>query len=82
MCESVVGLQDEIPAASIAKVLKYIVWKKRAQDLAEVDFNVKVMLCVCSCTCDTKISPYLLCPSLNIIHIWMVLVNKFLPGLG
>lgn len=47
VCESVLSPEKEIPIASMAKLLKYIVLKRRAQDLAEVEeFKVYNHWCV------------------------------------
>lgn len=37
VCEGIIGLEGEIPAASMAKLLKYIALKRRTQDLAEIE---------------------------------------------
>ena len=42
VCENVVGLESKITAAALAKLLKYVMLKRRAQDLAEIEDMVKV----------------------------------------
>lgn len=44
MCENIVAFEGEIPAASMAKLLKYIVLKRRIQDLAEIEDVAKVLV--------------------------------------
>lgn len=62
VCENVLSSENEIPIASMAKLLKYIVLKRRAQDLAEIEeFKVYDHWCV-------KVS--LLKSILHVLHKW------------
>ena len=42
VCESIAGLENDIPAAMMARLLKYVVLKRRLQDLVDAEDMTKV----------------------------------------
>ena len=43
MCEAIAGLEnDDIPATMMARLLKYVVLKRRLQDLVDVEDTTRV----------------------------------------
>ena len=42
MCESIASLENDIPATMMARLLKYVVLKRRLQDLVDVEDMIQV----------------------------------------
>lgn len=42
ICESIAGLESDIPANMMARLMKYVVLKRRLQDLGDIEDSTRV----------------------------------------